>query len=155
MELIYFDRIAAIVPKQAVVVSFLSLSGYKRMGSNRLTIIAFSINYAVEDSTANINDPHASLKIYEDANTDSGNRIQVPPHLDPALYPCPNYANKGNVKRQFCGNCGSPILSKSPKYPGMSIFKAMLFEELAPPSKEVFTGSRVGFVKPIEGAEQA
>lgn len=48
--------------------------------------IAFSINYAVEDSTANINDPHASLKIYEDANTDSGNRIQVPPHLDPALY---------------------------------------------------------------------
>ncbi|OJJ87632.1 GFA family protein [Aspergillus glaucus CBS 516.65] len=93
----------------------------------------FSINYAVEDSTANINDPHASLKIYKDANTDSGNRIQ----------------------RQFCGNCGSPILSKSPKYPGMSIFKAMLFEELAPPSKEVFTGSRVGFVKPIEGAEQA
>lgn len=78
----------------------------------------------------------------------------------PIYYPCqflsyPNYANKGNVKRQYCGNCGSPILSKSPKYPGMSIFKAMLFEELAPPSIEVFTGSRVGFVKPIEGAEQA
>lgn len=58
------------------------------------------------------------------------------------------------MKRQFCGNCGSPILSKSPKYPRMSIFKAMLFEELSPPSMEVFTGSRVGFLEPIEGAEQ-
>lgn len=74
----------------------------------------------------------------------------------PVYTMCMDYANTGNnVQRQFCGNCGSPIFSKSPKYPGMSIFKAMLFEELAPPSMEVFTGSRVEFVKPIEGAEQA
>ncbi|KAE8379750.1 Mss4-like protein [Aspergillus bertholletiae] len=92
-----------------------------------------SINYILPMGEVTIQDPHTSLKVYEDANTDSGNHIQ----------------------RKFCSNCGSPIATETPSFPGMVIVKASLFDVISLPNQEVFTARRQAWKTPIEGAKQA
>jgi len=49
----------------------------------------------------------------------------------PKLYMDPNSESGTPVERHFCGNCGSPIISKSANLPGMAILKAGTLEERA------------------------
>ncbi|KAF1941456.1 hypothetical protein EJ02DRAFT_434760 [Clathrospora elynae] len=71
-----------------------------------------SIIYAFDKKDVTIKDPDTNLKSYKDSDTNSGN----------------------SITRQFCGNCGCPIVSllgdESPKI----ILKAGLFEKLPPPA---------------------
>ncbi|KAL4935182.1 hypothetical protein BDV06DRAFT_217604 [Aspergillus oleicola] len=92
-----------------------------------------SINYVVDEPECAIEDANASLKTFHDTLTASGN----------------------TVERQFCVNCGSPVVTRSPKYPGKALIKASLFDTIAPPSMEVFTARRDKWQPPVEGAKQA
>ncbi|KAL4738449.1 Mss4-like protein [Aspergillus similis] len=91
-----------------------------------------SINYLVDEPEFAVEDT-SSLKTFEDTHSASGNV----------------------VARQFCGNCGSPVVTRSPKYPGKAIVKASLFDVISPPIMEVFTDRRQEWEKPVEGANQA
>jgi hypothetical protein len=71
-------------------------------------------------------------KFYQDKNTDSGTLIQ----------------------RAFCGNCGSPIYTKSPTMPGVQIVKLGLFDEIPKPSMELYCRERPSWDKPIDGTKQ-
>ncbi|KAL4911476.1 hypothetical protein BDW74DRAFT_172935 [Aspergillus multicolor] len=90
-----------------------------------------SINYVVDEPEFSLQDT-GSLKSFEDSQTLSGNTIL----------------------RQFCGNCGSPVATKSPKFPGKALVKASLFDTISPPKAEVFTDRRQEWQRPVEGAEQ-
>ncbi|RAH80147.1 hypothetical protein BO86DRAFT_316778 [Aspergillus japonicus CBS 114.51] len=97
-----------------------------------------SINYVLGDSDVTIKDSRLSLKSYGDYHTQSGNI----------------------VLRQFCSECGrqvfacSPISTKSPDFPGKTLLKASLFDEISRPSQEVFTSRRQTWEPAIEGAKQ-
>ncbi|RDW93366.1 GFA family protein [Aspergillus mulundensis] len=91
-----------------------------------------SINYVVDEPEFKL-DGTSSLKSFEDSQTLSGNTIV----------------------RQFCGSCGSPVATKSPKFPGKALVKASLFDAISPPKAEVFTDRRQEWQRPVEGAEQA
>lgn len=41
------------------------------------TILAFSVNYIVNEDDLTVEDPNGALKIYEDKNSDSGNVVKV------------------------------------------------------------------------------
>lgn len=71
-------------------------------------------------------------KMYQDGNTDSGNKIQ----------------------RAFCSNCGSSIYSASPNMPGSQVVKLGLFDEIPKPAMELYCKSRVFWQKPVDGAKQ-
>ncbi|KAH7010338.1 hypothetical protein EDB80DRAFT_868857 [Ilyonectria destructans] len=90
----------------------------------------YSVNYVVDDSDIDIQDARSTLKTYIDTNTDSGNKVQ----------------------RLFCGDCGSPVLTRSPKFPGKGILKASLFDTMAAPSAEVYTSRREVWQPAIDGA---
>ncbi|KAL4925292.1 GFA family protein [Aspergillus undulatus] len=92
-----------------------------------------SINYVIDEPDCSIEDPNGSLKSFQDTQTLSGN----------------------SITRQFCGNCGSPVVTRSPKFPGKALIKASLFDSIAPPKMEVFTDCRPEWQPAIEGAEQA
>ncbi|KAL4790595.1 Mss4-like protein [Aspergillus venezuelensis] len=92
-----------------------------------------SINYVVDEPECTIEDTKSSLKTFQDSETNSGN----------------------TVERQFCGNCGSPVVTRSPKFPGKALIKASLFNTIAPPSMEVFTARREKWQPAVEGAQQA
>ncbi|KAL3449537.1 Mss4-like protein [Aspergillus insuetus] len=91
-----------------------------------------SINYVVDELDVTVQN-NGALKTFEDTQTVSGNRVM----------------------RQFCGNCGSPVVTKSPKFPGKAFIKASLFSHISPPNKEVFTDRRQVWEKALEGVEQA
>ncbi|OJJ07458.1 hypothetical protein ASPVEDRAFT_76352 [Aspergillus versicolor CBS 583.65] len=90
-----------------------------------------SINYMVDESDLTVEENN-TLKAFEDTQTASGNPIE----------------------RRFCGACGSPVFTKTPKYPGKVLLKATLFDHISNPVMEVFTGQRQSWRKPIEGASQ-
>ncbi|KAL5001556.1 Mss4-like protein [Aspergillus recurvatus] len=91
-----------------------------------------SINYLVDEPEFTVEDAR-SLKTFKDTQSASGNV----------------------VARQFCGNCGSPVVTRSPKYPGKAFVKASLFEVISPPTMEVFTDRRQEWEMSVEGAKQA
>ncbi|KAE8405465.1 Mss4-like protein [Aspergillus pseudonomiae] len=91
-----------------------------------------SINYVLHKEEIAIQDPQSSLKVYVDTNTVSGNHIQ----------------------RKFCSNCGSPIITETPSFPGKAIVKASLFDVISRPDEEVFTDRRQAWEEPVEGAKQ-
>jgi hypothetical protein len=60
------------------------------------------------------------------------------------------------VLRHFCGDCGSPILSKVAGLPGMVLIKAGTLDDLSGlvPTLEVYADHAAGFVAPIAGAQR-
>ncbi|KAJ5424552.1 hypothetical protein N7445_010525 [Penicillium cf. griseofulvum] len=80
------------------------------------TIVAFSVNYFINEDELTIDDPNATLKIYDDKKSVSGNA----------------------AKRHFCSICGSPVFTKTPRVPGKVFLKAALFDSVSPPATEVF-----------------
>ncbi|CAI4213909.1 unnamed protein product [Parascedosporium putredinis] len=80
----------------------------------------YSINYIVEESDASIKEITSVLTLYSDKNTFSGNEIV----------------------RQFCNNCGSSVLTRSPAFPGKLIVKASLFDHIPSEKKELFAEER-------------
>ncbi|KGO66535.1 Glutathione-dependent formaldehyde-activating enzyme/centromere protein V [Penicillium italicum] len=84
----------------------------------------FSVNYFVNEDELTVDDPNATLRIYEDKNSVSGNV----------------------VKRHFCSSCGSPVYTKTPMAPGLVFLKASLFDSASPPAAEVFTEKQYQWV---------
>ncbi|KAJ5511226.1 hypothetical protein N7453_003329 [Penicillium expansum] len=87
-------------------------------------ILACSVNYFVNEDELTIDDPNATLKIYEDKRSLSGNV----------------------AKRHFCSSCGSPVYTESPKAPGKVFLKAALFHSVSPPTVEVFTNKQYRWI---------
>ncbi|KAK2752091.1 hypothetical protein FQN55_007979 [Onygenales sp. PD_40] len=85
-----------------------------------------SINYTLKLSTVTVKDPLGVLRKYMDTNVASG----------------------GSLERQFCGTCGSPILSIMPTNPESGFIKASLFEvdQIPPPAKESFPSKKPGWL---------
>ncbi|OQE11951.1 hypothetical protein PENFLA_c067G08953 [Penicillium flavigenum] len=77
---------------------------------------AFSVNYFVSEDEMTVDDPNATLKVYEDKKSVTGNA----------------------VKRHFCSACGSPVYTKSPIAAGKVFLKAALFDTVTPPAAERF-----------------
>ncbi|BCR92252.1 GFA family protein [Aspergillus chevalieri] len=90
-----------------------------------------SLNYTVDEPDVTIDDPQSFLKDYEDNETTSGN--------------C--------ALRQFCSNCGSPIVARS-RFPGKTLVKASLFDEISRPVIEAYTDRKQKWLEAVEGAEQ-
>ena len=70
------------------------------------------------------------------------------------------FTDKGDsgkaVWRHFCGNCGSPILSKVEAMPGLSLVKAGTLDDMSglTPGIEVYTDHAAAWVAPIAGAQR-
>lgn len=70
------------------------------------------------------------------------------------------YQDKGDsgqaVWRHFCGDCGSPILSKVGAMPGMVIVKAGTLDDWSglAPTVEVYTDHAATWVTPVEHARR-
>ena len=70
------------------------------------------------------------------------------------------FTDKGDsgkaVWRHFCGNCGSPILSKVEVMPGLSLVKAGTLDDMSglTPGIEVYTDHAADWVAPIAGAQR-
>ena len=70
------------------------------------------------------------------------------------------FTDKGDsgqaVWRHFCGNCGSPILSKVEAMPGLSLVKAGTLDDMSglKPGIEVYTDHAADWVAPIAGAQR-
>jgi hypothetical protein len=60
------------------------------------------------------------------------------------------------VHRWFCSNCGSPMLTKSPRMPGVTIIPCGLFDEKQEwkPSYEQWRQSKVCFVTDVPGVKE-
>ncbi|KAH7113781.1 Mss4-like protein [Dendryphion nanum] len=84
-----------------------------------------SVNYAIGKSELEIEDKEGVLKSYLDNDTTSGNPII----------------------RQFCGNCGSPIVSLLGEDAPMVFLKGGLFNQTPAPIMEVFKQDKVDWVK--------
>ncbi|KAJ4258739.1 hypothetical protein NW762_007826 [Fusarium torreyae] len=91
----------------------------------------FAPNYIVDEQQAKITDTNGTLKTFT-TTAQSGNKVQ----------------------RSFCGNCGSPVATRTPKYPGKVIIKAVLFDVIAAPTAEVFTHRRPAWQKAVDEAKQ-
>lgn len=70
------------------------------------------------------------------------------------------YADRGDsgqaVLRHFCGDCGSPILSKAGIMPGMALVKAGTLDDMSgiTPAVEVYTDHAAAWVAPVTGAQR-
>ncbi len=70
------------------------------------------------------------------------------------------FTDKGDsgkaVWRHFCGNCGSPILSKVEVMPGLALVKAGTLDDMSglTPGIEVYTDHAAAWVAPIAGAQR-
>jgi len=91
----------------------------------------FAPNYIVDEEQVQIHDTKGTLKTFI-ATGDSGNKVD----------------------RSFCGDCGSPVVTRTPAFPGKAIIKAVLFDTVAAPAKEIFTHRRPQWQKAADGAEQ-
>lgn len=60
------------------------------------------------------------------------------------------------VYRHFCGDCGSPILSKVAGMPGVVLVKAGTLDDFSgiTPAVEVYTDHAAAWVAPIAGAKR-
>ena len=54
------------------------------------TILAFSVNYIVNEGDLTVEDPNGTLKIYEDKNSESGNVVKVSHCPSPSTIVCSN-----------------------------------------------------------------
>jgi hypothetical protein len=68
------------------------------------------------------------------------------------------YEDKGDSGqpsyRHFCGNCGSPVITKVPALPGQVLVKAGTLdsmEGLQPPQIEIYTERAAQWLAPIAG----
>lgn len=59
------------------------------------------------------------------------------------------------VHRWFCSNCGSPMLTKSPRMPGITIIPSGAFDgkQEWKPSYEQWRQSKICFVEPIQAVK--
>jgi hypothetical protein len=70
------------------------------------------------------------------------------------------YEDRGDsgqpVLRNFCGACGSPILSRAAVIPGMALVKAGTLDDMTgiSPSVEVYCDHAAAWVQPIPGASR-
>lgn len=84
-----------------------------------------SIIYSPDKSEVTINDPDGNLKSYKDSDTKSGNTIT----------------------RQFCSNCGCPIVSLV----GSKLFlKGGLFEQIPIPGHKSFAEEEPSWMSILE-----
>lgn len=91
-----------------------------------------SSNLAIERQKVTYEDQNATLKVYADTDTGSGK--------------C--------VKRLFCGNCGSPVMSQPEVSPNMWVLKMGMFPRIPKPECESFAGHRQGWEREGEGMVQ-
>ncbi|KAJ4299938.1 hypothetical protein N0V90_005185 [Kalmusia sp. IMI 367209] len=89
-------------------------------------------NMAIEREKVTYEDKNSTMKIYEDWATGSGK--------------C--------VKRLFCGNCGSPIMSQADVFPHMYVLKMGIFPRIPKPECESFAAHRHEWQGKHEGLEQ-
>jgi hypothetical protein len=67
------------------------------------------------------------------------------------------YVDKGDsgqpLYRQFCGNCGSPIITKPALLPGIVVVKAGTLDSMEgiQPQSEIYTDHAVKWLTPVEG----
>ncbi|EMD65216.1 hypothetical protein COCSADRAFT_181146 [Bipolaris sorokiniana ND90Pr] len=95
-------------------------SNCRRAGSSMGSII-----YSPDKSEVTINDPDGNLKSYKDSDTKSGNTIT----------------------RQFCSNCGCPIVSLV----GSKLFlKGGLFEQIPIPGHKSFAEEEPSWMSILE-----
>ena len=73
----------------------------------------------------------------------------------------PRKANSGNtITTHFCGECGSLLYRTSDGYPGLMVIKVGCIDDDGRtnaeyvPDVEIFTRSRVPWMKPVDGAKQ-
>ena len=65
----------------------------------------------------------------------------------------------GNIQRQFCGKCGSPMFIQSPKYPGFLTVTSGTRNELDEmkknwtPKQQYFCNRRMEWLPEVEGSE--
>ena len=60
----------------------------------------------------------------------------------PKLYHDPNTDSGTTVIRAFCGNCGSPLYGKNPKFPGLIAVRMGLFNEKPKPGMALYCKNR-------------
>jgi len=60
------------------------------------------------------------------------------------------------VDRYFCGNCGSPILTRAAAFAGLALVKAGTLDDVSwlDPKVEVYADRAVGWVAPIADAQR-
>ncbi|CAG8364228.1 unnamed protein product [Penicillium salamii] len=102
-----------------VMATYISSDCCKRAGGS-----AFSLNYFIDEDTMTVEDTKSTLKIYEDKKSSSGNVV------------------KWGKQRHFCTSCGSPVFTTTPKALGKAFLKASLFDQVSPPSTEVFANKQ-------------
>lgn len=83
-----------------------------------------SVNYAIGPDKITVNDPNGNLKSYKDNDTSSGNP----------------------VTRQFCGNCGSPVVTLIGPEAPVVFLKGGLFDKTPAPTMEVFKTDKPDWV---------
>ncbi|KAJ5593371.1 hypothetical protein N7537_010275 [Penicillium hordei] len=93
----------------------------------------FSVNYFVNEDELTVNDPNATLKMYEDKKSLTSNIME----------------------RYFCSRYGSPVYTKTPKAPGKIFLKAVLFDTVSVPTTEVFINKQYQWVTIEQGEKQA
>ncbi|KAF2668948.1 hypothetical protein BT63DRAFT_439704 [Microthyrium microscopicum] len=59
-----------------------------------------------------------------------------------------------DMKRWFCGDCGSPVMSTTPAAPGMIYVKMGLFDKVPRVAAHLFTKSKLSWEPSVEGATQ-
>ncbi|KAF2760268.1 hypothetical protein EJ05DRAFT_474161 [Pseudovirgaria hyperparasitica] len=77
-------------------------------------------NLLIEEEKVKIEDKNGIFKCYLDGETLSGNKLE----------------------RWFCGQCGNPIKSVSPLYPGKVILKMGIFPRIPEPEAEAYSVNR-------------
>ncbi|KAK7178840.1 hypothetical protein DPSP01_000959 [Paraphaeosphaeria sporulosa] len=91
-----------------------------------------SSNMAIEKEKVTYEDKNGTLKVYDDWETGSGKK----------------------VKRCFCGNCGSPIMSQPDIFPQLYMLKMGMFPRIPKPECESFAEHRHDWQGKHEGLEQ-
>ncbi|RAO64573.1 uncharacterized protein BHQ10_000585 [Talaromyces amestolkiae] len=92
--------------------------------------IVSSVNFLLNESDIVVHDPENVLRKYTDKNT----------------------ANGGVIERQFCGTCGSPILSLVLAAPGTVFLKASLLDidDIPQPKKENFPHKKPHWMREVK-----
>jgi hypothetical protein len=64
--------------------------------------------------------------------------------------------HKSNTNRSFCGNCGSPLISRIDAMPGLVFIKAGTLDDTSwlNPTLELWTSSEQSWVPSVPGAER-
>ncbi|KAF2154618.1 hypothetical protein K461DRAFT_275747 [Myriangium duriaei CBS 260.36] len=89
-------------------------------------------NLIIEEEKVEIVDRDGTLKEYTDTQTGSGK----------------------SLGRFFCGNCGNPIKSVTPAFPGKVIIKMGMFPRIPQPEAESFASHRHEWQGKHEGMDQ-